>query len=610
MTRVDHRSVGTTSAAYTPADADALVAPVGRLSVHDHCCLIHETSEEQLAAVLPFVRHGLAAGERCVYIADHTTVDAVVTALLGSGVDATAECARGALRIITARDSYLRDGAFDPGAMLAFLEEATASALADGFSALRVTSEMTWVLGDAPGSERLLEYESRLNEFFPNHEALAICQYDRSRFTPDLLLGIVRTHPTVVTGYTVCDNPFFVPPDGFLRPEGAEGELDRALQTLVRSGRAGREIAAASRAWSATFDAISDLVCLLDRNGTVLRCNRPMAEMLGLEPGAVAGRKCYELMHGESDFFERCPYVEMLRTGRRESLDLPLGDRWFHVTADPLRDLDGAITGAVHIVRDVTESRLANDRVRTMNAELERRVAERTSELSTSNRRLQEFIYAVSHDLRTPLRAIDGFSLAVLETEADLSEAGKDDLRRVRTAAQRLGRAIDGVVSLASVGHGEPVLEHVDLSRMAAQIVAELREEQPGRTVEVSIDQGLVATTDAPLAEIVLANLLGNAWKFTSLKPEAHIAFGVVERDERRAFCVRDDGVGFDPAYAHKLFVPFETLHRTGEFPGAGVGLATVARTLERLGGTCWAESSPGEGAAFYFLLGDAAEGE
>ena len=599
----------TTAAACTPAEVDAFAAALRRLSVHDHCCLIHETREEQLAAVLPFVRHGLAAGDRCVYIADHTTVDAVLDALRAGGVDATAECVRGALQVITARASYLRDGGFDPDAMLTFLGEATASALADGFSALRVTGEMTWVLGDPPGAERLLEYESRLNEFLPDHDALALCQYDRLRFAPDLLLDIVRTHPTAVAGYTVCDNPYFVPPEGFLHPEGKEAELDRALQTLVRSGRAGRESAAASRAWSATFDAISDLVCLLDRDGTILRCNRPMAEMLGLEPGDVAGRKCYELMHGERDFFENCPYVEMLRTGRRESLDLLLGDRWFHVTADPLRDLDGAVTGAVHIVRDVTESRLANERVRTMNAELERRVAERTSELSTANRRLQEFIYAVSHDLRTPLRAIDGFSLAVLESEAEiLSEAGKDDLRRVRAAAQRLGRVIDGVVSLASVGRGKLVLERVDLSRMAAQIVAELRAAQPGRSVEASIEHGLAATTDALLAEVVLANLLGNAWKFTSLRPDAHISVGAVGRDGRRAFYVRDDGVGFDPAYAHKLFVPFETLHGTGEFSGAGVGLATVARTLERLGGTCWAESSPGEGAAFNFLLGDAAE--
>ena len=139
MTRVDHRSVGTTAAAYTPADADALVAAVGRLSVHDHACLIHETREEQLDAVLPFVRHGLAAGERCVYFADHTTVDAVLAALRATGVEADSECERGALRVLTARESYLRDGAFDPDAMLAFLGEATASALADGFSALRVT---------------------------------------------------------------------------------------------------------------------------------------------------------------------------------------------------------------------------------------------------------------------------------------------------------------------------------------------------------------------------------------------------------------------------------------------------------------------------------------
>jgi light-regulated signal transduction histidine kinase (bacteriophytochrome) len=164
---------------------------------------------------------------------------------------------------------------------------------------------------------------------------------------------------------------------------------------------------------------------------------------------------------------------------------------------------------------------------------------------------------------------------------------------------------IDGMVSLAGVGRRRPRLETVDVTALAGQVADELRAEHPGREVQIDIEGGLTFETDALLAEVVLANLLDNAWKFTAHRPRAHIAVGAVARDGRRACFVRDDGVGFDPAYAHKLFIPFESLHTAGEFPGTGVGLATVARTLETLGGTCWAEGRPGKGATFFVVFSE-----
>jgi PAS domain S-box-containing protein len=591
-----------------PTGTPTLTTALESITVHDHLCLIYETREEQFAAVVPFIHRGLATGERCVYIADDNTVEDVVTALRDDGIDTRAEVRRGALQVLDKRESYLRDGTFDPDAMIAFLAAAERAAGEDGFTALRVTGEMTWVLGGEPGTERLFEYEARLNRFFPGHDALAICQYNRARFSPDVMLDVIRAHPLVIFGERVCENPYYVPPDEFLLPEGSERQVERMLDALDQMSHTRSALEEASRQWTATFDALNDAVCLLARDGTVLRCNRGMTDLLGLEAADVVGRKCYELVHEARAFFEGCPYQAMLRTGRRESTELELGESWYQVTTDPMLGAEGDIVGAVHVVRDVSDRRRGEERIRVLNAELELRVRERTRELTSVNRQLQELVYSVAHDLRTPLRAIDGFSLAVSERAGgDLDEDSLRDLERVRAASQRLGRVLDGMVTLSSAGRRNPRVEPTDVSALAAQVDGELRARQPERLVEMTIEEGLTAVTDPLLAEIVLANLLDNAWKSTSRRPVAHIEVGAVVRDGRPSFYVRDDGVGFDPAFSRKLFSPFESLHDPSEFPGTGVGLATVARTLEILGGTCWAEGRPGEGATFYFVLSDAA---
>jgi len=681
--------------------------------------------------------------------------------------------------------------------------------------------------------------------------------------------------------------------------------------TLSRDdGASPRALPEAPAEWSATFDAMSDMVCLLDTGGNVLRCNRSMTELLGLDMDQVVGRKCYEVVHNSRTFFEGCPFLRMLRTGRRESFEMALGDRWYQVTAEPLRS-DGEIVGAVHIVRDITDRRLTEDalversrwliainalavdlaslpgdadlgpflaarllsltdgaavafseydsddkalvttsiefrrgavkaltgplvrrlrrtrspvsdetyarvlaggqatmgsltevsfgaippavdatvrkllgvdrfvgvsyvvegalcgtsmialrtgtpepprdeletfaslaavslrrrraemdlrrtgaynrslieasldplvtigpdglitdvneatvgatgrtreelvgtdfadyftepdraragyeqvfregavradpleilrgdgglvevlynaatyrdadghvagvfaaardvgelkraeeEIRALNTDLERRVEERTRELAAANRELQEFVYSVAHDLRSPLRAVDGFSLAVLEDYGDvIAEEGRADLQRVRAAAQSMGDLIDALLSLPRVGRGEVTLAQIDLSAVARRVIEERREADPDRVVEVTVEEGLVAESDAALVDVVLESLLGNAWKFTAGRPVAHIEFGALPVDGERTYFVRDDGAGFDQAYVHKLFTPFQRLHTAEQFPGTGIGLAAVARVLERLGGKFRAEGEVGRGATFYFTLGDA----
>ncbi|MDB6109184.1 MAG: sensor hybrid histidine kinase, partial [Pedosphaera sp.] len=228
----------------------------------------------------------------------------------------------------------------------------------------------------------------------------------------------------------------------------------------------------------------------------------------------------------------------------------------------------------------------------------------RAQALEEANKELESFSYSVSHDLRAPLRIISGFSGFLLEDCADkLGAEGKDSLQAVVAASQRMGELIDDLLQLSRITRSEVRCAPVDLSALARSVADQLRKANPERCVEVLIEPDLITQADARLMRIVLENLLGNAWKFTSQKRDARIEFRRTTREGAPAYFVRDNGAGFDMAYANKLFGAFQRLHSTAEFPGTGVGLATVQRVIHRHGGRVWAEGEVGRGATFYFTL-------
>jgi signal transduction histidine kinase len=242
-------------------------------------------------------------------------------------------------------------------------------------------------------------------------------------------------------------------------------------------------------------------------------------------------------------------------------------------------------------------------------ADLERQVQRRTAELTATNHELSAFAYSVSHDLRAPLRAIDAFSQALLEDYGEVLDAqGQDYLRRVRANAGRMGQLIDDLLQLSRLTRAEMHFDTIDLSAMARSIITDLQRTHPQRDVDIAIQPGINASGDPRLLRVLLENLLGNAWKYTSRKPSAQIAFGTSGAGRALVYYVRDDGCGFDPAYADKLFRPFQRLHTVEEYEGAGVGLATAQRVVRRHGGRIWAESAPDRGATFFFTLGDRGE--
>jgi len=256
------------------------------------------------------------------------------------------------------------------------------------------------------------------------------------------------------------------------------------------------------------------------------------------------------------------------------------------------------------VVRDISDRKNAEEEIHKLNHELEQRVAERTNQLEATNKELEAFAYSVSHDLRAPLRSIDGFSLILLEDYYDkIDEHGQNYLKRVRSATQRMAKLIDDMLDLSRVSRTEMNIQQINLSAIVQTIAEELRETQPTRMVEFNIQQGIMVQGDGQLLRIVLENLLGNAWKFTSKHLKAQIGFGSQMLEEKLVYYVRDDGAGFDMDYAQKLFGAFQRLHTTNEFPGTGIGLATVQRVIHRHGGIVWSVSEVEKGATFYFTI-------
>lgn len=253
---------------------------------------------------------------------------------------------------------------------------------------------------------------------------------------------------------------------------------------------------------------------------------------------------------------------------------------------------------------DITERKHADEKIKQLNDELEEKVRQRTIQLETANKELEAFAYSVSHDLRAPLRAIDGFSAVIMEDYSDkLDDDGKEYLQRVRHAAQKMSDLIDDLLNLSRLTRGELHKQSIHLSDVATKVIANLRESDPVRDVEVVIAENMDDEGDPHLVEVALTNLLSNAWKFTSKKDKAKIEFGSFEKGENKVYYIKDNGAGFNMDYSNKLFLPFQRLHTSDEFSGTGIGLAIVYRIIKKHGGEIWAQGQPDGGATFYFTF-------
>ncbi|NHJ87271.1 MAG: PAS domain S-box protein [Asgard group archaeon] len=385
--------------------------------------------------------------------------------------------------------------------------------------------------------------------------------------------------------------------------------ITEIIATAIEHIKALEELKESEEKFKRTVENISDGILIIENNKLVYM-NNQVENIIGYNFNELQDMKIFS-------FFVDNNLKEHKNLMQKIFSEYPIEvfeqEMWFTRKDGASRCMNSKIsfqkradeTSSVYIlIRDVTDRKMAEETLHELNEQLERRVIERTSELERVNKELEAFSYSVSHDLRSPLRSIDGFSHALLEDYLlQLDETGQDYLKRIRAASQRMSNLIDGLLSLSRLSRREIIKEEINLSEIAFEIIDELKQNEPDREIVIDIQDNIVAKCDPVLMRTILVNLLANAWKFTSKTQNAKIMFGSKIINNETIYYIKDNGIGFDMSYANKLFSAFQRLHSEKEFEGSGIGLTIVYRIIERYYGRIWTEAQEGKGATFYFTL-------
>ncbi len=553
------------------------IALVDDLPWGSHFCQFYQTKKDLLDIFVPYFRAGLEGNELCVWVTSDILRVEDAKKALGNAVPRFENyLSRGQIEITSQRLWYARGGKSGK-AIVSRVDKAVTA----GYEGLRLAYN---ALPERKGG-KAFSYPGV--EVIGGHNVIAAFAYPRNKFDAIGLMEVVKNHRCAL-----------------LRNAGRWEVLESTGARTIRDA-----LKRSEETLQSLFKNMSEGFAyhrtILDAYGrpcdyVFIEVNEAFERLTGLKREDIIGKRATEALPGidkdPAGWTEK--YGKVALSGKPlqfESYSEPL-KRWYSVSAFSPHRGYFAVTFS-----DITERKKAEQRILSLNDQLRQKI----DELSNANRELEAFSYSVSHDLRSPLRSIDGFSQELLEDYlGKLDENGADALRRIRAASQRMGLLIDGLLSLSRISRAELKYASVNLSRIAGDVSNVLKESQPEREVEFVIADGILAEGDERLLYAALQNLFGNAWKFTGRTATARIEFGAARQRGEPVYFVRDNGAGFDMTYSKKLFGLFQRLHDANEFGGTGIGLATVDRIIGRHGGRIWAEGEVNRGAAFYFTLG------
>ncbi|PWB50691.1 MAG: hypothetical protein C3F06_11520 [Candidatus Methanoperedenaceae archaeon] len=395
-----------------------LLKAIEKFSKHDHLCLIYETRSEQFETVVPFIRIGLENGEKCIYSADDNNTGEVLSAMRSGSIDVESAISNGALVIVSKKETYLRQGYFDPDEMIGFLKESTESAKKEGFSALRTTGEMTWVLGGEAGTSRLIEYESKLNFFFPENDCLGLCQYNRNRFSPEIITDVINTHPLVIAGGFVCKNFYYIPPEEFLKKEKKSVEVERLLFNLIDREKAEEALRLSEEKFFKAFHATPDAIVITRvSDNRLVDVNEVFVRRSGYSRDDALGRTTLDF-----NLWANTQDRERYLTTLRGQGSVREQESQFRMKSGQI--LDCLVSGETFrigdemyiltIIRDITERKQTEEEIKKYRDHLEELVKERTAELENKNK-----------DLETMIKGLVGRELRMIELKNTIEELEK-----------------------------------------------------------------------------------------------------------------------------------------------------------------------------------------
>jgi PAS domain S-box-containing protein len=600
------------------AQATPLIAALEQLGPHDHFCSIYENPQEHYAVAIPFIRIGLDRGEKCIYIADDGTVGDVRQAMQSEGIDVERATSSKALVLATKEQAYLEHGSFHPDWMFTFWKQATQLALSEGFSALRATGETEWVLRGGRGLERWMEYESRLTHTLSENNCSALCQYNRRLFPPELILDVIRTHPMVVYGSTVCRNLYYVPPDEFLGTNQTAREVERlltnirerervedALREQLTERRRAEEELRRSEAYLAEGQRTSHTGSWGWNVATgTLFWSQEHFRIFGFDPGTAkpSYRMFLERIHPKDRLFVEHAVDRAVRERSDLEMDyrivLPDGStKYLQSLGHPVIRDSGDLVEFVGTVIDATERKRAEEALREAQAELAH-----VTRVTT----LGEMTASIAHEINQPLAAVVNNASACLRWLAgqvpNLEEA-RQSAALIIADGHRAGEIISRIRALAK--KAPPQKDWVNINETILEVIALARSEVEGNRVslqtQLSDDVPLIVGDRIQLQQVIL-NLITNAIEAMSGVGERPRVVQVgSSKDESQGvrITVRDSGTGLDPKSLDHLFTAFYTTKPQG----MGMGLAISRSIIEAHGGRLWAVPNDGAGATFQFTL-------